>query len=78
MAVLLAGPLQARRRRWAELVAWMALSLKHQQTSADWQGFAIVAVELLGARPLNEIGLMKVVADTTLTVLSIKGSRRAA
>ena len=78
MAVLLAGPLQARRRRWAELAAWMALSLKHQQTSADWQGFAIVAGELLGARPLDEIGLMKVVADTTLTVLSITGSRRAA
>lgn len=78
MAVLLAGPLQARRRRWAELAAWMALSLKHKQASADWQGFAIVARELLGVRPLDEIGLMKVVADTTLTVLSITGSRRAA
>jgi hypothetical protein len=73
MEVLLTGPLQARRRRWAELAAWMALSFKHQQGSADWQGFAIVARELLGARPLDEIGLMKVVADTTLTVLSITG-----
>jgi hypothetical protein len=82
MAVLLAGPLQARRRRWAELTAWMALSLKHQQehplAGADWQSFAIVARELLGSRPLDEIGLMKVVADTTLSVLSITGSRRAA
>jgi hypothetical protein len=37
-----------------------------------------VARELLGARPLDEIGLMKVVADTTLTVLCITGSRCAA
>ncbi len=78
LAVLLAGPLRARRRLWAERAAWMALSLKYQRTSADWQGFAIVARELLGVRPLDEIGLMKAVADTTLTVLSITGSRRAA
>ena len=80
IAVLLAGPLQARRRRWAELCASMALSLKHQG-HADWQGFAISARELLGTRPLDEIGLMRVVAATTLDVLDMQallGTDRAA
>lgn len=80
MAVLLAGPLRARRRRWAELAAWTALSLKHRREAADWQGFAIVARELLSARALNEIGLMQAVAETTLEVMefqSLLGSRHA-
>jgi hypothetical protein len=81
MAVLLAGPMQARRRRWAELAAWMALALKHRREAADWQGFAIVARELLATRPLDEIGLMRAIADTTLAVMALQGllgSRRAA
>jgi hypothetical protein len=71
MAALLAGPMQARRRRWAELTAWMALSLKHQG-DADWQGFAILTKELLGTRPLDEIGLMRTIAATTLEVLGMQ------
>ena len=71
IAVLLAGPLQARRRRWAELCAWMAQSLKYQD-NADWQGFAVVARELLGTRPLDEIGLMTSVATTTLEVMETR------
>lgn len=70
-ALLLAGPLQARRRRWAELCAWMAQSLKYRG-DADWQGFAILARELLGTRPLDEIGLMTTVATTTLEVIEMK------
>jgi hypothetical protein len=81
MATLLAGPLQSRRRRWAEVVAWTSLCLKHQPGNADWQGFAILARELLGQRPLDEIGIMRVIADTTLTVMSMQrllGTRHAA
>lgn len=80
MAALLTGPLQARRRRWAELAAWTALSLKHQG-NADWQGFAILAKELLGKRPLDEVGLMRVIAATTLDVIGMQqllGAGRAA
>ncbi|KAB2920475.1 MAG: hypothetical protein F9K29_01155 [Hyphomicrobiaceae bacterium] len=73
MAKLLAGPLQARRRRWAELAGWMALSLKHRRQPGDWQGFAILARELLGTRPLEEIGLMTTIADTTLAVMDLQG-----
>jgi hypothetical protein len=81
MAFLLAGPLQARRRRWAELAAWTALSLRNRRPPGDWQGFAILARELLGTRPLAEIGLMQAIADTTLAVMDMKrlhGTRHAA
>lgn len=71
LAVLLTGPLQARRRRWAELCAWMAQSLKYRG-DADWQGFAIVARELLGTRPIDEIGLMRAIAKTTLEVIEVE------
>lgn len=73
VAFLVAGPLQARRHRWAELVAWTALSLKHRDPSGDWQGFVIVAKELLGQRPLEEIGLMKAIASNTIEVMGLKG-----
>jgi hypothetical protein len=74
VAVLLSGPLQARRRRWAELAAWTApSSLKHRRQPDGWQGFAIVARELLGARPLEEIGLMRAIADTTLAIKDLQG-----
>lgn len=73
MAVLLAGPLQARRHRWAELAAWTALSLKHRRHPGDWQGFAILARELLGTKPLEQIGLMTTIAGTTLAVMDLKG-----
>ena len=81
VAVLLAGTLQANRRRWAELAAWTALSLKHRRHPGNWQSFAIVARELLGTRPLEEIGLMTSIADTTLAVMDsngLIGSRHAA
>jgi hypothetical protein len=81
LAVLLAGPLQANRRRWAELAAWTALSLKHHRQPGDWQSFAIVARELLGTRPLEEIGLMTAIATTTLAVMDMQdltGRRLAA
>ena len=80
IAVLMMGPLQARRRRWAGLCGSMALSLKHQG-HADWENFTILARELLGTRPIDEFGLMKVVAATTLDVLDTKallGTYRAA
>ena len=86
MAVMLAGPLQARRQRWAELVAWTALSLKLQPGSTvpdgkQWEGFAILARELAGKRPLDQIGLMHVIAHTSIQVMGMDrllGTREAA
>ncbi len=66
IAVLLAGPLGSRRQKWAEHCAWYALALKASRQSEGWEGFAIVAKELLGSRPLEDIGLMRVIATTSL------------
>lgn len=65
-AALLAGPLELRRSTWARLLAWSALGMRHQGKGAEWQSFAIVGRELLGGRPLEEIGLMQAIADATV------------
>ena len=67
VAAILAGPVSAHRRQWAEKLAWMALFTK-AITDADttWREFAIVARELLADRPIGEIGLMRRIAEQTL------------
>lgn len=77
-AALLAGPLQARRRRWAELLAWTAFAMKHDPANQEWPGLAIVARELIGRRPLDEIGLMCTIAETSAAVAGIQHLRKAA
>lgn len=71
-AVLLLGSLQSHRRRWAEIAAWTSLGLKYRTGDNDWEGFAVLARELLGHRPLDEIGIMKLIADTSLSVHSMQ------
>ena len=71
---LLTGPLQEHRHKWAELLAWTAFAMKHQPDGADWSDFAVIARELLADRPLSEIPLMCVIAESTLTV---NGATRA-
>ena len=66
--MLLNGPLQSHRRRWAELLAWTALGLKSRSDGAAWQDLAVVAREILGDRPLGEIPLMQSIAATTVAV----------
>ena len=66
--LLLNGPLQEHRRRWAELLAWTALGVKSRSDGAAWQDLAVVAREILGDRPLGEIPLMQSIAATTVAV----------
>jgi hypothetical protein len=66
--LLLSGPLQKRRRHWAELVALTALTIKHEPQGAGWEEMVVVARELLGSRPLNEFGVMNEVVNTTIAV----------
>lgn len=67
-AALLAGILQRRRGKWAELLAWTALAGKHASPASDWQDFAIVAREFLGTRPLGEIPFAHCIAEATVDV----------
>jgi hypothetical protein len=67
LAAILAGPLDERRRRWTELLAWTAFSAKASTAGgALWQELSIVARELLSGRPLAEIGLMQRIAERTV------------
>jgi hypothetical protein len=59
--------LPTRRARWAEILGWAALIMKHDRTSAElWVDFALVARELLSERPLSEIPLMVTIAAITV------------
>jgi hypothetical protein len=67
MALVLTEYLPSRRAHWAELLAWTALTLRQDEaTEDDWMGFALVARELLGDRPLAEIPLMTMIAKETV------------
>ena len=67
IALILAGPIESHRHRWAETLAWMAMFTK-AITDADtpWREFVIVARELLSDRPIGEIGLARSIAEQTL------------
>lgn len=68
-ARILSEFLPTRRRHWAELCAWTALSLRQEPGNDDWEAFAVVAGELLNGRKLEDIGLMAHVAQLTVEAL---------
>jgi len=74
IAAVLAGPIERRRRRWAELLAWTAFSAKAStDAGAPWQELSIVARELLADRPLADIGLMRRIAERTVEANGDRG-----
>lgn len=68
---LLAGPLQAQRRKWAEIVLRTALWMREGASRRDlcWRELAIVAQALADGRDMGEIGLMRDIALRTIAVL---------
>jgi len=67
VALVIEQYLPARRARWAELLAWTAMTLRQDEsTEDDWMDVALVARELLSDRPLAEIPLMTVIARKTV------------
>jgi hypothetical protein len=72
-ALILQEHLPGRRRAWAELMAWTALTLRQDEaTQDDWLPFALVARELLGDRKLTEIPVMVSVARNTAEALQAR------
>ena len=62
--------LPARRARWAELLAWTAKAAQDQIENQAWIGFALVAREMLGERPLANIPTAAWIAGNTAAALS--------
>ncbi len=52
--------------KWAELLAWTALTLRHCEEEVPWPEFFVSAKELVAGRPAAEIPLMAHVADITV------------
>jgi hypothetical protein len=66
-ALVLDEYLPTRRLRWAEILAWTALTLRHDEAMEDtWIDLVLVARELLSDRPLVDIPLMTFVAAMTV------------
>jgi hypothetical protein len=67
--LLLDQHFSTRRLRWAELLAWTALTLRQDKASKDvWVSVTLVARELLGQRPLTDIPVMTTIAEKTVEV----------
>lgn len=55
-----------RRRRWGEIMAWMAFLTADGGDPAEAGGFALVAEAMLGERPAGEVPLLRAIADATI------------
>lgn len=67
LILILEKYLPSRRLRWAETLAWMALTLRYDPSNnGNWSKLALVAREIASERPLAEIPLMVRLAGTTL------------
>jgi hypothetical protein len=60
--------LPTRRTFWSERCAWMAATLKEGAAEGDdsWRDLALVARDLAGQRPLNEIPIIAQIAAATV------------
>ncbi len=58
--------LPRRRGKWAERLAWTALTLQHGEEDEPWEPFFVSANELEAGRRLGEIPLLAYVAETTV------------
>jgi hypothetical protein len=64
---LLNHVLPARRYRWAEVIGWTTLALRAASApSPIWMDLTLVAREICGRKPLNEIPIMALVANATV------------
>lgn len=68
-AFILSTVLPQRRRRWAELIAWTAYTLKQDGDEPYWEEFAVTARELLSDRDIADFAIMKAIAETTSAAL---------
>lgn len=71
---VLSGPVAANRQRWGEMLAWTAITAKRQPDGPDWREIAIVARELLGDRPIDNIPIARQIAEQTVEVHDAKAT----
>jgi hypothetical protein len=69
-ALVLDQLLSQRRRKWAELIGWTALTLSADEASQGWEAFAVVARDLLTDRPLADFPVMRDIAARTVAAFA--------
>jgi hypothetical protein len=65
-ALILERVLEPRREWWTQAAAWAAYILYQAGSDERWQEFYAAALAMVQMRPLNEISLMKRVAEQTV------------
>jgi hypothetical protein len=71
LGLILDQMLPARRRWWAEVIAWSALALRAEAPARRlWGDLVLVAAEIRGHRPLHEIPIMTAIAAATVEARS--------
>ena len=59
--------LEPRRAKWIERFLWTALWLKQKQDLlSPWTEFFVIGRELHGSRPINDIPVMRGIAEITV------------
>jgi hypothetical protein len=71
--ILMTEILPTRRRRWAEMIAWTAAHMRHENGNDGWPEFAVVASELLSDRPLSDIPIMVDIALASIEAWKNRG-----
>lgn len=74
-AAILDDLLEKRRRKWGELMAWMALALREHDENDGWMDLALVARELITGRPLKDVPVMGQVASATVEAFRNRSRR---
>jgi hypothetical protein len=62
--------LEARRSRWADLLAWSAFLLSRSRKQERWPELYAAAQALLEGRPVGEIPVMRHVAAQTVAAFA--------
>ncbi len=65
-ALIIEKVLEPRREWWTQVAAWAAYILYRAENDERWQDFYAAVLAMVKARPLDEISLMKKVAEQTV------------
>jgi hypothetical protein len=65
-ALIIEKVLEPRREWWTQVAAWAAYILYRAENDERWQDFYAAALAMVKASPLDEISLMKKVAEQTV------------
>lgn len=70
IAAIIEKVLEPKRRYWASVIAWSAFAQRGGGESSGWIAMALVAREMVSARPLTELPIARFIAAQTVAAAS--------